>query len=209
MSVQEFFPWMIVLVQFIAHSFIILRLIKVLDNNTIAKASSVLPSPSIIPMLPPAPAQSLPQPAKPQPVSDVAIDQGLVDFIKKQEGFTAKAQWDYKQYSIGYGTKANSPNEVIDQTEAEKRLRAEITIADNLVTKKFPNLPKGVHQALLDLTYNAGPGWEEQSLGKAVAEQKWDTAKADILLYNHAGGQVNAGLTTRREAETTWFDKPL
>jgi lysozyme len=166
----------------------------------------------------PVPAKPTPTPTKPSvvvpaPTPDVAIDQGLVDFIKKQEGFRATAYWDYKQYSIGYGTKANSATEVIDQAEAERRLRVEIAVADKLVTDFAPGLPKGQHQALADLTYNAGSGWEHQSLGTqvkaAVTSGDWTHVKADILQYNHAGGQVNAGLTSRREAEVSWFDNPL
>lgn len=162
------------------------------------------------PAVAPAPP-TVPKPAlAPSAVTtEGAVDEGLVNFIKKEEGFKAKAYWDYKQYSIGYGTKATSATEVITEAEAEARLRAEIAKADALVTARFPNLPKGQHQALLDLTYNAGPGWEDQSLGRAVAAQKIDTIKADILLYNHAGGVVNAGLTARREAEVSWFDNPL
>lgn len=166
-----------------------------------------LPLPAVLPK--PAVVPAPPKPVITPEVSDEAVDQGLVDFIKKMEGFRASAYWDYKQYSIGYGTKATSATEVIDQAEAERRLRAEIVVADNLVKGTFPTLPKGVHQALIDLTYNAGSGWEHQSLGAAVKAEKWDTVKADILQYNHAGGQVNAGLTTRREAEVAWFDNPL
>jgi GH24 family phage-related lysozyme (muramidase) len=168
--------------------------------------STQAPAPPSRPQQPPVTTP----PAAKVPTPDIsAVDQGLVDFIKKQEGFSAKAYWDFKQWTIGYGTKATSSSEVIDQTEAERRLRVEIATADKLVTDFAPGLPKGIHQALLDLTYNAGSGWEHQSLGAAVKAQKWDTVKADILQYNHAGGQVNAGLTARREAEVKWFDNPL
>jgi GH24 family phage-related lysozyme (muramidase) len=177
-------------------------------------AQLLVGQPVKVPTTPAALSAAKPGTVPPKPVTtpevpDEAIDQGLVDFIKKMEGFRATAYWDYKQYSIGYGTKATSATEVIDQAEGERRLRAEIVIADNLVKGMFPTLPKGIHQALIDLTYNAGSGWEHQSLGAAVKAEKWDTVKADILQYNHAGGQVNAGLTTRREAEITWFDHPL
>lgn len=177
----------------------------------VLQAGLPMPVPTVVPK-PPAPTVPVPVPAPVPPtpeVTDVVIDQGLVDFIKKEEGFRTNAYWDYKQWSIGYGTKANSSNEVIDQAEAERRLRVEIAAADHLVTGFAPGLPKGIHQALLDLTYNAGSGWEHQSLGAAVKAQKWDTVKADILQYNHAGGQVNAGLTARRETEVSWFDNPL
>lgn len=168
-------------------------------------ARTVAPAP-VAPAAKPAPAASKTAPAV---TPSDAVTPGLVAFIKKAEGFSAKAYWDYKQYSIGYGTKATSANETITEAEATARLIDEIHKADALVTAKFPNLPLGQHQALLDLTYNAGSGWEEGSLGKQVAAQKIDSIKADILQYNHAGGQVNAGLTARREAEVSWFDNPI
>lgn len=166
----------------------------------------VLPGPVSVPTAVPSPTPSAPSAP---PTEEQVVDQGLVNFIKKEEGFQPKAQWDYKQYTNGYGTKAASSTEVIDEATAEARLRTEIDAAYKLVAAKYPNLPKGVMQALTDLTYNAGAGWEDGSLGKQVAAQKWDSVKADILLYNHAGGQVLSGLTARREAEVSWFDNPL
>jgi len=167
-----------------------------------------VPSAQPTPSAPTPPAHTVAPPVSTQPVD--VVDQGLVNFIKKAEGFTPKAMWDYKQYSIGYGTKANSATEVITEAEAEARLTVEIAKAYDLVKPILPEgTPVGVVQALVDLTYNAGPGWEHASLGAAVKAGKWDTVKADILLYNHAGGVVNAGLTARREAEVSWFDKPL
>jgi GH24 family phage-related lysozyme (muramidase) len=161
------------------------------------------------------PPQGLPKPSpppvvpKPAPQPSVVVDQGLVNAVKKFEGFAAKAAWDYKQYTNGYGTKALSATEVIDEAEAEKRLAVEIGKAAHSVETFAPDAPLGVKQALTDLTYNAGFGWSERSLGAAVKAKKWDTVKADILLYNHDGGQVLDGLTKRREAEVAWIDNPL
>jgi len=157
----------------------------------------------------PSPVQVSPLPPVPAPAPTPVIDEGLIEFVKKEEGFRAKPYWDYKQWSVGYGTRASGPNDVVDEAEGERRLIDELNKANALVKHKYPNLPKGVEQALTDLTYNAGPGWEESTLGQRVAEGKWDSVKADILLYNHAGGQVNAGLTARREAEVKWIDNPL
>ena len=172
-----------------------------------APTPQALPPASVPPAAPPA-VHTVAPPISTQPVD--IVDQGLVNFIKKEEGFTPKAKWDYKQYSIGYGTKANSPTEVITEAEAEARLTVEIDKAWALVKPIIPvGTPIGIQQALVDLTYNAGSGWETQSLGAAVKAAKWATVKADILLYNHAGGVVNSGLTARREAEVSWFDNPL
>jgi GH24 family phage-related lysozyme (muramidase) len=197
----QLLPWATVLIVFFGMMLLVWRALGIAhDLATLALQARAQ-------VLPPQIAPAVVVPPAPKP--EGAIDQGLVDFVKKQEGFKANAYWDYKQYSIGYGTKASSATEVITQAEAEARLRKEIAAADALVAAKFPNLPKGQHQALIDLTYNAGFGWAEASLGKAVAAQKIDTIKADILQYNHAGGAVNAGLTARREAEVSWFDNPL
>lgn len=187
------------------------ELTKIMANLMAGVPVTVPPPrpPVKISLPPPSPPAAAPTPAAPTAAEEVAIDQGMVDFIKQHEGFSAKAYWDYKQWSIGYGTKATSADEVITQADAEARLRREIAKADKFVTDFAPGLPKGAHQALLDLTYNAGPGWEQGSLGRAVKAEKWDTVKADILLYNHAGGQVNEGLTKRRQAEVEMFDRPL
>jgi len=36
----------------------------------------------------------------------MALDQSYLDAIKGFEGYTPNAQWDYKQNSSGYGTRA-------------------------------------------------------------------------------------------------------
>lgn len=171
-----------------------------------------LPVPTVAhpPVVVPSPAKP---PAGPSPVTteEMVVDPGLVNFIKNKEGFSAKPYWDYKQWTNGYGTKASGPNDVVTEPEALERLHTEIDAAYKHVVGKYPNIvfPPGELQALTDLTFNAGPGWEEESLGKQVAAQKIDSIKADILQYNHAGGQVLPGLTARREAEVSWFDRPL
>jgi len=215
MNINEYVP-IILCVALVLQSFgliwIILKMVGVLALDRQARVQapaastpSAEPAPTpgkVIPAPPPSPA---PPPAP----SASPIDQGLVDFIKKAEGFQAKPYWDYKQWTHGYGTKASGPTDVITEADAEKELIVEINAAYKAVNDKYPGLPKGIAQALTDLTFNAGPGWEQATLGQRVAEKKWDSVKADILLYNHAGGQVSAGLTSRREAEVSWFDNPL
>ena len=202
-------PWAVVLVVFIGMAALQWRVVSALDQ--LARLLARQPSP---PGAAPAPAAPPPAPPKPAPpatpaTAPVVVDHGLVNAVKKFEGFSAKAMWDYKQYTNGYGTKALSATEVIDEAEAEKRLAVEIGKAAHSVETFAPDAPLGVKQALTDLTYNAGFGWSEHSLGAAVKAKKWDTVKADILQYNHAGGQVLDGLTKRREAEVSWIDNPL
>lgn len=68
----------------------------------------------------------------------------IYDFVRKQEGFNPKAYWDNKQWSIGYGTRAAGPDEVIDETEGQRRLTSELAKAGDYVDKAFPKDRKSV-----------------------------------------------------------------
>lgn len=139
----------------------------------------------------------------------MSLDQQYIDAIKNSEGYSPVAQWDYKQASSGYGTKAQPGDENIppDQRQAvyEQRFQDEIGKAAASVDSFNPNLPPGVRAALTSLTYNAGPGWQQSGLGEAVKAGDWDKAQSIFLQYNHAGGKADPGLTARRQREASWF----
>lgn len=139
----------------------------------------------------------------------MALDPEYIDAIKKSEGYAPDASWDYKQYSSGYGTKAQPGDENIpqDQRQAvyEQRFQDEVAKAAAHVDSINPNLPPGVKAALTSLTYNAGPGWSQSGLGDLIRAGDLEGAKARFLQYNHAGGQVDPGLTARRGREAAWF----
>jgi lysozyme len=137
------------------------------------------------------------------------IDPQYSDAIKGFEGYAPTASWDYKQYSSGYGTKAQPGDENIhpDQLKAvyEQRFQDEVAKAAAHVDSINPNLPPGVKAALTSLTYNAGPGWSQSGLGDLVRAGDLEGAKARFLQYNQAGGEVNPGLVARRQKEAAWF----
>ncbi|MBN9601808.1 MAG: lysozyme [Afipia felis] len=136
----------------------------------------------------------------------MTLDQSLIDAVKGFEGFSPTASWDYKQYSNGYGTKTEDPGEKIDEATATQRLTAGLDGAAKAVDGVNPNLPQGVRNALISLTYNAGPGWINAGLGDAVRAGDYAAAKDKFLQYNKAGGKVNPGLVSRRAQESAWFD---
>lgn len=136
------------------------------------------------------------------------LDPQYADAIKGFEGYAPQAQWDYKQNSNGYGTKAQYPGEVIDKDTAEQRFQAEIDKAQAHVESVAPNAPPGVKAALTSLTYNAGPGWASSGLGDLVRAGDWNGAAERFQQYNKAGGQVNPGLVSRRSQEVAWFGAP-
>jgi len=139
----------------------------------------------------------------------MSLDQSYLDAIKGFEGYVPRAQWDYKQYSSGYGTRAQPGDENIpaDQLKGiyEQRFQDEVGKAAASVDAFNPNLPPGVRAALTSLTYNAGPGWQQSGLGQAVKAGDYDKAREIFLQYNKAGGEVNPGLVARRQKEAAWF----
>ena len=137
----------------------------------------------------------------------VKLTGSLIDFIKTTEGFRARPYGDYKQLSIGYGTKANSPDEVIDEKEAEKRMIEKLTDFQKTVlgynSKYGYNWDQSQIEALTSFTYNAGEG----NLNKLLAGGKRSNQEiaSKMREYNQAGGEINQGLVKRREVEMSLF----
>ena len=133
------------------------------------------------------------------------LDQSYLDAIKKFEGFSAEARWDYAQNSNGYGTRARYAGEVIDKAEADRRFEGEINKAANFVDHFAPGLDDGSRAALTSLTYNAGTAWMQSGLGEAVSSGDMDKARTLFLQYHNAGGSAVDGLVQRRLQEVAWF----
>jgi lysozyme len=128
-----------------------------------------------------------------------------LDAIKSFEGYTPKAQWDYAQFSNGYGTKALYPGEALTPEEAERRFAAEIAAARDVVEKHAAGWDEGTKAALTSLTFNAGTRWISSGLGEAVRNQDIEAVKERFLQYTKAGGEVLPGLVRRRLAELDWI----
>jgi GH24 family phage-related lysozyme (muramidase) len=137
----------------------------------------------------------------------------LIDYIKKTERFTAKAFWDKKQYTNGYGTKALNPEEVVSKVEAENRLKTYLQNAvSNVISygkdKKY-QWTQGQIDALTSFAYNGGIGMLDQLTqgGKRTNDQ---IAQA-MMSYNKATDvktgktETLPGLTTRRAEELAMF----
>ena len=136
-------------------------------------------------------------------------------YIKSTETFVPKAYWDFKQYSIGYGTKANSKDEVIDEKEANVRFEEHVQESFDIVLKfaKKHNYKFTQNQAdaLTSFVYNLGPGSLKQvtNNGKRTIEEIQNA----ILLYNKVrSSKTNEleeleGLTKRRQAEVQFFNE--
>lgn len=141
----------------------------------------------------------------PEVTTSGPLSGNYADAIKQSEGFTPKAQWDYKQNSNGYGTRAKFPGEVIDKAEAEKRFAEETGKAAEIVDRFAPGLTTGTRAALISLTFNAGDAWTRAGLGEAVKAGDANAIKDRFLQYKKAGGEDDPGLIARREREAQWI----
>lgn len=133
------------------------------------------------------------------------MDARYLAAIKRFEGFASRTILDYGQYSVGFGTKARFPGEVIDVKEAEARFEAEIAKAEAAVEKFAPYADEGMKAALTSLTYNAGTAWMKSGLGSAVACDDTQAIGHLFAQYNTAGGAALQGLVNRRLEELSWM----
>ena len=150
-------------------------------------------------------------------LSGTAMERATI-LVKELEGYKPNAYPDYKQYSIGYGSKATGPNEVIDQAEAERRLRSELQDAFEHVTRvqRQGNYDWNDDQiaALMSFTYNIGNIKELTKDGTRPDE----TIAAMMLLYRNVtkkgpdGKPIKVplpGLVERRKREAALFQSGM
>ena len=138
-------------------------------------------------------------------VRGAPVAQNLTDFVKHFEGYNPKAYGDFKQTSIGYGTRARKGETSITKEEAESRLSAELGKArsevENLNKKHGYGFAPNQLDALTSFAYNVGNLNQLTENGKRDKE----TIAKKILEYNKAGGKVLPGLVNRRKAEYNLF----
>jgi GH24 family phage-related lysozyme (muramidase) len=140
-----------------------------------------------------------------------------IDLIKSFEGFSPKAHWDNKQWSIGYGTRTDDPDEIsgkktIDESEALARLNQFVQGFTGSVAKYAAMKKWGQNQfdAAMSFVYNLGPGNLDRLTdeGNRTNQQIADS----ILLYTKSNDpRADKGLSRRRGAERDLFlqDMPM
>ena len=133
----------------------------------------------------------------------------LVEFIIELEDFSPTAYDDFKQTSIGYGTKATSKDQTITEPEARKLMEKDLDAARKTVLKLKETAGYDWNEnqvdALTSFTYNLGAG----NLRKLTENgTRGDEEIADMLPeYKYAGGKVRDGLVKRRAAELKLFNE--
>ncbi len=143
-----------------------------------------------------------------------------VRMIAQYEKFSAKLYNDDAGHcTIGYGTlvhrgpiNGSEPDEFkrgISEARAMELLRQETT-ADAETINSHVRVPLNQDQfdALVVFTYNVGQnGFSTSTLVRVLNQGHYDQVPAQMERWNHAGGRVMRGLTTRRAEEAALFSQ--
>jgi len=111
-------------------------------------------------------------------------------------------------WTIGYGhTSGVSEGMTCTQAQADSWLAEDIQWAADVVNREVEvALSQGEFDALVDFVFNAGSGnFQSSTLLRLINSGDLTDAAAQFDLWDHAGGQVVAGLLRRRQAETAEF----
>jgi len=136
------------------------------------------------------------------------ISGGLVDIVKSFEGFNPNAYSDYKQTSVGYGTRGKE-GEVLTESQATERLNTELSVHAKRIKDaaelKGVSLNENQFNALASFDFNTGQG---ASLIERFGD-KPNELVAKMQEYTKAGGEDLPGLVNRRRMESALFLTPV
>jgi lysozyme len=137
------------------------------------------------------------------------IDQAGLDLVKSFEGLFLQAYRDSVGVpTIGWGhTVGVQMGQTIDQAQAEAFLQADMADSCGAV-ERLVTVPLSDDQfsALVSFTFNCGTGaLAGSTLLRLLNGGDYLSVPGQLMRWNHAGGQVLAGLTRRRLAEGALF----
>ena len=130
-----------------------------------------------------------------------------LELIKRSEGFRGQVYMDAAGLpTIGYGhrvTPAESFPGGIDEAQASAMLTKDVLEAEREVARLVRVLlTQGQFDALVDFCFNLGVGrLAASSLLRELNAGQHAAAGKQLLRWDYAGGEVNAGLKARRESE--------
>ena len=112
------------------------------------------------------------------------------------------------RWTIGYGHTAGvQQGDTCTQAQAEAWLASDVSWAVQCVNLYVKiALTQGEFDSLCDFVFNLGSGsFQHSALLILVNQRNFEAAAAEFEKWDHAGGQVVAGLLRRRVAEETEF----
>lgn len=134
-----------------------------------------------------------------------------VDAIKQYEGFSATQYEDVVgKTTVGYGHLV-LPDEkfgTLSYDQAEELLRADLGLAEKAVSDLvLTPLSQCEFDALVSFVFNLGRNaFKNSTMLRLINKGELDAAAAQFPRWDHAGGNVVAGLTKRRRLERAMFE---
>jgi len=140
------------------------------------------------------------------------ISQAGLTLIEGFEGFSSRSYWDPygRVWTRGYGeTEGIGPGSpLISRAEGQARLKHLVeTRYEPAIRALNVELNQNQWDALCSFVWNLGPGILDGTLGSLLKARKFGEFAAAMLAYDHARGQVLAGLARRRREESALFSK--
>ena len=134
-----------------------------------------------------------------------------VELLKRSEGFRGRTYLDVNGFpTIGYGHRLLHPesfSDGIEEAQAAEILASDVRDAEQAVERlvRVP-LTQGQFDALVDFCFNLGAGrLASSTLLKVLNGGRYEEAGEQLLRWDVAGGEENAGLKKRREAEFAFW----
>ncbi|TMS59811.1 lysozyme [Imbroritus primus] len=146
----------------------------------------------------------------------IEVPQSAIDLAKRFEGFERKVKRGVEItaipyicpagfWTIGYGHLCDPKDPPITEAEAETYLARDLQSALAATLRYCPVLatePEGRLAAIVDFTFNLGPGrLQASTLRRRINQRGWDSAAQELRRWVYGGGKVLPGLVMRREAE--------
>jgi len=138
--------------------------------------------------------------------------ENLIKMLKRCEGFSAKAYPDPgtggEPYTIGYGhTDKVKSGDIANEYQAGNLLLQDLQIAVKAINT-YVTWPLSQNQfdALVSFVFNVGVGnFSKSTLLKMINAHDFTGAADQFLRWNRSGGNVMAGLNSRRIEERELF----
>lgn len=136
---------------------------------------------------------------------DMVTSAAMRSMIEGWEGLRLTAYLDaVSVLTIGYGHTGPDvrPGMMITQKQADALLASDLARFEAAVNAHAKSPTQGQFDAMVSFAYNLGEGaLENSTLLRMHNAGNFAGAADEFLKWNHAGGQVLAGLTRRREGE--------
>jgi lysozyme len=145
-------------------------------------------------------------------VNNLTYSKDGLNLTKQFEGCQLTAYQDQVGvWTIGYGHTGSGvvSGLAITQDQAVALLVSDVAAAAAFVNNAVTiELQQNEFDALVDFVFNLGRGaFAGSTLLKNLNAGQFDAAAAQFALWDHAGGQVVAGLLRRRQAEAALFQQ--